>query len=143
MDAGPFGTLGAGAGFALAAKLENPGSEVWLLYGDGAAGYSIIELDTFVRHNLPIIAVIGNDAGWTQIQRDQVKYLQSSVGTTLTYNDYHLVANGLGSKGFLINKEEQIEDIIWKAKKFNQQGNTVLINALIGKTNFRDGSISM
>ncbi|MFW9874171.1 MAG: thiamine pyrophosphate-binding protein, partial [Candidatus Thorarchaeota archaeon] len=62
IDAGPFGTLGAGAGFALAAKLIYPSSEVWLIYGDGAAGYSITEFDTFVRHKIPIIAIVGNDA---------------------------------------------------------------------------------
>ncbi|MFX1339837.1 MAG: thiamine pyrophosphate-binding protein, partial [Promethearchaeota archaeon] len=81
LDPGPFGTLGVGAGFALAAKLIRPESEVWLIYGDGAAGYSIVELDTFVRHNIPIIAVIGNDAGWTQISREQVEYLKDDVGT--------------------------------------------------------------
>ena len=59
LDPGVFGTLGVGAGFALAAKLVRPDADVWLLWGDGAAGYSILELDTFVRHGLPIIGVIG------------------------------------------------------------------------------------
>lgn len=52
-----FGTLGVGAGFALAAKLVRPSAEVWLVWGDGSCGYSIAEFDTFKRHNIPIIAV--------------------------------------------------------------------------------------
>ena len=65
LDPGVFGTLGVGAGFALAAKLARPDDEVWLMWGDGAAGYGVVELDTFVRHRLPIICVVGNDGAWT------------------------------------------------------------------------------
>jgi acetolactate synthase-like protein len=143
IDAGPFGTLGAGAGFALSAKLTHPDSEIWLIYGDGAAGYSITEFDTFVRHNIPLIAVIGNDAGWNQITRDQVKYLNDDIGTVLKYSDYHIVAKGYGAEGFLVKDQSNIQNILDEAKKLSKQGKPVLINALIGKTNFREGSISM
>jgi len=143
LDPGPYGTLGVGAGFALAAKLVRPESEVWLIYGDGAAGYSIVEFDTFVRHNIPIIAVIGNDAGWTQIYREQIELLKDDVATVLTYNDYHTVAEGYGGKGLLLNNTENIKEILNNAKTLAKNGNPVLINALIGKTDFRKGSISM
>ncbi|HEY0087418.1 MAG TPA: thiamine pyrophosphate-binding protein [Candidatus Lokiarchaeia archaeon] len=103
LDPGPYGTLGVGAGFALAAKLVHPEKEIWLLYGDGAAGYSITEFDTFVRHKIPIIAVVGNDAGWTQITRDQVEYLKDDVGTTLNYSNYDVVAKGYGAEGIKID----------------------------------------
>ncbi len=83
LDPGPYGTLGMGAGFALAAKLCHPEQEVWLLYGDGAAGYSIMEYDTFVWHNLPIIGIIGNDGSWSQIARDQVDLFHDDIGTVL------------------------------------------------------------
>ncbi len=143
LDPGPYGTLGVGAGFAMAAKIANPSAEVWLLYGDGAAGYSIIEFDSFIRHGLPIIAVIGNDAGWTQIARDQVEYLNDDVATVLRYNDYHIIAEGCGAKGLLLNKTEDIDKVLQEAKDLNEKGYPVLINALIGKTDFRKGSISM
>ncbi|MFX1254489.1 MAG: thiamine pyrophosphate-binding protein [Promethearchaeota archaeon] len=143
LDPGPFGTLGVGAGFALAAKLVHPDAEVWVLYGDGAAGYSIVEFDTFVRHSVPVIAVIGNDAGWTQITRDQLEYLKDDVGTVLTYNDYHVVAKGYGAKGLLAKNPEEIKNALENAKKLANNGQPVLINALIGKTDFRKGSISM
>ncbi|MEZ4551634.1 MAG: thiamine pyrophosphate-dependent enzyme [Desulfobacterales bacterium] len=99
MDPGPYGTLGVGAGFAIAAKLVQRETEVWLLYGDGAAGYGLMEQDTFVRHGLPIITVIGNDAGWTQIARDQTDILHDDVATVLKYSDYHKVA-ALGAEGW-------------------------------------------
>lgn len=143
IDAGPFGTLGAGAGFALSAKLTHPNSEVWLIYGDGAAGYSIAEFDTFVRHNIPIIGIIGNDAGWTQINRDQVKYLNDDIGTTLRYCDYHLVAKGYGAEGLFVNDPLDVPMILKEAKELVEEGKPVLINALIGKTKFREGSISI
>jgi len=143
IDAGPFGTLGGGAGFALSAKLAHPNSEVWLIYGDGAAGYSIAEFDSLVRHNIPIIGIIGNDAGWTQITRDQVKYLNDDVGTTLRYSDYHLVAKGYGAEGLFVNDYSNVPEILIEAKELLKEGKPVLINALIGKTRFREGSISM
>ncbi|MFP4533495.1 MAG: thiamine pyrophosphate-binding protein [Desulfobacterales bacterium] len=143
LDPGPYGTLGVGAGFALAAKLLRPDADVWLLYGDGAAGYSLTELDTFVRHGLPVIAVIGNDAGWTQIARDQVEMLHDDVATTLTFNDYHIVANGLGAGGLLLSNEADIDPVLRQAKEMSREGHPVLINALSGKTDFRKGSISM
>src|SRR5690606_26854840 len=62
LDPGVFGTLGVGAGFALGAKLARPNSEVWILYGDGSAAYTLMEFDTFARHGVPVIAVVGNDA---------------------------------------------------------------------------------
>lgn len=143
LDPGPYGTLGVGAGFALAAKLVHPEKEIWLLYGDGAAGYSITEFDTFVRHKIPIIAVVGNDAGWTQITRDQVEYLKDDVGTTLTYSNYDVVAKGYGAEGIKIDSLKGIQSVLQRAKQISLNGSPVLINALIGKTDFRKGSISI
>jgi thiamine pyrophosphate-dependent acetolactate synthase large subunit-like protein len=143
LDPGVFGTLGVGAGFALGSKLIHPEAEVWLIYGDGAAGFSLQEFDTFVRHNAPVIAVVGNDACWSQIARDQTAILGDDVATVLRRTDYHLVADGYGGKGFLLDKEEDVEGIFQEAKKAAGEGHPVLINALIGRTDFRKGSISM
>lgn len=83
LDPGAFGTLGVGGGFALGAKMVRPESEVWIIYGDGSCGYSIAEIDTFTRHKLPVISLVGNDAGWTQIARDQVVFFGSTVACDL------------------------------------------------------------
>ena len=64
-------------------QLARPGAEVWMLCGDGSAGYSLAEFDTFVRHGMRRIAVVGNDASWTQIAREQVEVLEDDVGTVL------------------------------------------------------------
>ncbi len=143
LDPGPYGTLGVGAGFALGAKLVHPDAEVWILYGDGAAGYSLIEFDTFVRHNIPVIAVIGNDAGWTQIARDQVELLHDPVGTVLRHSNYQDIATGLGGKGLLLRDTGEIATCLGEAKKIAASGRPVLVNALIGTTEFRKGAISM
>jgi acetolactate synthase-1/2/3 large subunit len=143
LDPGAFGTLGVGAGFAMAAQLCRKGEEVWLLYGDGAAGYSLQEFDTCVRHGLPVIAVVGNDGAWAQIARDQIKFFDDDVGTTLRTSDYHRVARGYGAEGFVIRREEEIALTLQAARAAAREGRPVLINLLIGKTDFREGSISM
>jgi acetolactate synthase-1/2/3 large subunit len=143
LDPGVFGTLGVGAGFALAAKLLQPESETWLIYGDGAAGFSLLEFDTFVRHKTPVIAVIGNDAGWSQIARDQVEIFGDDVATVLGRSDYHRVAEAFGGKGFRLEKPEDIGRVLQDARQAAAEGYPVLINALIGKTDFRKGSLSV
>jgi acetolactate synthase-1/2/3 large subunit len=142
LDPGPFGTLGVGAGFALGAKLCRPDADVWIIYGDGSVGYSLTEFDTFARHDLPVIAVVGNDAGWSQIAREQIEILKDDVGTVLERTDYHKAAEAYGGKGFLLDDPAETEQILSQAKTLNAK-EPVLINAHIGKTDFRKGSISM
>ncbi|XP_028276438.1 2-hydroxyacyl-CoA lyase 2 [Parambassis ranga] len=145
LDPGAFGTLGVGGGFALGAKLCRPESEVWIVYGDGSLGYSVAEFDTFTRHKTPVIAVVGNDACWSQISREQVPILGSNVACGLAFTDYHTVADGYGGKGFLVGREDEdrLSDIIKQAQRETQEGKAMLLNVLIGKTNFREGSISV
>jgi len=143
LDPGVFGTLGVGAGFVLGAKLTNPESVVWAIYGDGAFGYSLIEFDSFVRHKIPLIAIIGNDAGWTQISRDQVEMLHDPISTELAATDYHKAVEGLGGVGYFIDNENQIDDVLAQAIKSTKSGKPTVVNVRIGKTDFRKGSISM
>ncbi|MCX7141528.1 MAG: thiamine pyrophosphate-binding protein [Proteobacteria bacterium] len=143
LDPGVFGTLGVGAGFALGAALCRPGSEVWIIYGDGACGYSLVEFDTFVRHGIPVIAVVGNDAGWTQIAREQVKMLHDDVGTVLARSAYHEVAAGFGAEGILVKTAAEVQSALARARAVARTGKPVLVNVWLDKTDFRDGSISM
>ena len=64
LDPGPYGCLGTGLGYAIGAKVANPGSPVVLLLGDGAAGFSLLDVDTLVRHGLPVVMVVGNNSAW-------------------------------------------------------------------------------
>jgi acetolactate synthase-1/2/3 large subunit len=143
LDPGAFGTLGVGAGFALAAKLVRPQAEVWILFGDGSVGYSLSEFDTFVRHGIAVIAVVGNDASWSQIAREQVEILGDDVGTVLARTHYHWVAEGFGAEGLILDRPDRISDVLRQAKTAAAAGRPVLVNALLGKTDFRKGSISM
>lgn len=143
LDPGVFGTLGVGAGFAAGAKVAKPDSEVWILYGDGSAGFTLSELDTFVRHQLPIIAVVGNDAGWTQIARDQVVILGDDVGTVLARTDYHRVAEGFGARGILVERPSELLPALREAKATARAGRPVLVNIHLDRSEFRKGSISM
>jgi acetolactate synthase-1/2/3 large subunit len=64
LDPGPYGCLGAGLGAAIAARLARPSAQVVLLLGDGAAGFSLMDVDTLVRHGLPVVMVMGNNSAW-------------------------------------------------------------------------------
>jgi acetolactate synthase-1/2/3 large subunit len=143
LDPGVFGTLGVGGGFALGAKLCRPEADVWIIYGDGSVAYSLAEFDTFVRHGLPVIAVVGNDAGWTQIAREQIEILKDDVGTVLARTDYHTVAEGYGGRGLLLERGADIEGVLREALRLARAGSPVLVNAHLDKTEFRKGSISM
>jgi acetolactate synthase-1/2/3 large subunit len=143
LDPGVFGTLGVGAGFAIAAALCRPQAEVWLLWGDGAAGFGLAELDTCVRHGLRVIAVVGNDAGWTQIAREQVEILGDAVGTELLPTDYDRVAEGFGAAGLRVDGGDDLAAALRRARHLAAAGRPVLVNARLGRSDFRKGSISM
>jgi acetolactate synthase-1/2/3 large subunit len=143
LDPGTFGTLGVGAGFALGAALARPGGEVWIVFGDGACGYGLVEFDTFVRHGIAVIAIVGNDAGWTQIAREQVKMLHDDVGTVLARTAYHEVAAGFGAEGILVRTLAEAPAALARARELAQAGKPVLVNVWLDRTEFREGSLSM
>eukprot|EP00501_MAST-03F_sp_TOSAG23-6_P001927 GSMAST32.ASY1.ANO1.2007.1 assembled CDS len=126
LDPGAFGTLGVGGGFALAAKLCKPDAEVWII-----SGYSLAEYDTYKRHKTPIGGLIGNDACWID------------VACPLDYCAYENVAKGYGGNGIECRKpdEKEIRQVISLYKMAS--GEPMVVNAWIGKTNFREGSISV
>ena len=143
LDPGPFGTLGVGGGFALGAKSAYKSKEVWIIYGDGACAFSLAEFDTYVRHKLPVIAIVGNDASWQQIAREQVDMLGSPIGTNLLNTAYHQVAIGYGGKGYAVDDPSELKSVLIQAKEDAKNGFPVLVNVRIGKTDFRKGSISV
>jgi thiamine pyrophosphate-dependent acetolactate synthase large subunit-like protein len=143
LDPGAFGTLGVGAGFALGAATTRPDGEVWIVFGDGACGYGLTEFDSFVRHGIPVIAIVGNDAGWTQIAREQVKMLKDDVATVLARTAYHEVARGFGAEGLLVTRQDQVVPALRKARALVRRGRPVLVNVWLDKTEFREGSLSM
>ncbi|MCS6798597.1 MAG: thiamine pyrophosphate-binding protein [Myxococcota bacterium] len=143
LDPGVYGTLGVGGGFALGAAAARPDREIWILWGDGSSAYSIAELDTFVRHGMSPIAVVGTDASWGQIARDQVELLGDDVGTCLRDTAYHEVARGWGGEGLLLDDESRIAETVEQARRIARSGKPVCINVLLSRSEFRKGSISV
>ncbi len=143
LDPGVFGTLGVGGGFAVGAAAVRPGAEVWIIWGDGSCAYSLAEFDTCVRHGLAPIALVGTDASWAQIARDQVEILGDDVGTCLERSPYHVVAQGYGGEGLLLDDPAKVDETLDRAKELSRQGKPVLVNVHIARTDFRKGSISI
>jgi acetolactate synthase-1/2/3 large subunit len=140
LDPGAFGTLGVGAGFALGAATVHPDGPVWIVFGDGSVGYSLAEFDTFVRHGIPVVAVVGNDASWSQIAREQVELLHDDVGTALAPTRYDRVAAGFGALGLHVETADELPGALAKARTC---GEPVLLDVRLGRSDFRKGSISM
>lgn len=143
LDPGVFGTLGVGGGFAVGAASVRKDAEVWLFYGDGSSAYSLAEFDTYKRMGFAPIAVIGTDASWQQIARDQKTLLGDLVGTELLRTAYHTVAEGYGGKGILLTDPSKIDEVLDEAKKLASEGIAVCINVHLAESDFREGSISI
>jgi acetolactate synthase-1/2/3 large subunit len=143
LDPGVFGTLGVGGGFALGAALVRPGREVWLVWGDGSSAYTLAEFDSYVRHGVAPIAVIGNDASWMQIAREQVEVLGTTLGCDLRRTDYHKVAEGYGGVGLSLTDPLRVDATLAEAKAIARGGRPVCINVHLRRSEFRKGSISI
>ncbi len=142
MDPGPLGTLGVGPGYAIAAKLARPDARVVLVYGDGSFGLHGLEFEAMVRQKIPVVAVIGNDAGWTQIRRGQVELYgeERAVATGLDYTRYERVVEAVGGFGVYVDKLADLGpalDAAFAAKV------PACVNVKIAKSDFRKGAISV
>jgi acetolactate synthase I/II/III large subunit len=108
LDPGPYGCLGTGPGYAMAARLAHPSSQVVLLLGDGAAGFSLMDVDSLVRHDLPAVIVIGNNAGWN-LERHPMRFLYGyDVAADLRPTPYDDVVRALGGAGETITRPVDI-----------------------------------
>lgn len=142
MDPGPLGTLGVGMGFAMAAKLARPDSAVVLILGDGTAGINLMEVEAAARQAIPFVVVIGNDAAWTQIRRDQVQIFgqDRGVATGLDYTRYDMAAAGLGAHAEYVEWPGNLRPAMERALA---SGRVAVINVKLGASDFRAGSISI
>ena len=109
LDPGPFGCLGAGLGAAIAARVARPSSQVVLLLGDGAAGFSLMDVDTLVRHNLPVVMVMGNNSAWGLEKGPmQMLYGYDVVADLAPRTAYDSVVSALGGAGETVTDPRQI-----------------------------------
>lgn len=142
MDPGPLGTLGVGPGYAMAAKLARPDANVVLVYGDGSFGLHGIEFEAMARQGIPVIALIGNDAGWTQIRRGQVDIYgaERAVATALDYTRYEKIVEACGGRGFWVEDVDQLGPALDEAFACKKPA---CVNVKIAKSDFRKGAISV
>jgi acetolactate synthase I/II/III large subunit len=132
LDPGPFGCLGSGPGYALAAKLAHPGRQVVLLLGDGAFGFSGMEFDTLARHGVHVVGVMGNNGIWA-LEKHPMEFLYGySVAADLTPETrYDQVVAALGGHGELVREPGELRPALERA--FEASG-PALVNVLTDPT---------
>ena len=128
IDPGPFGCLGSGPGYAMAAKLARPDRQVILLSGDGAFGFSAMEFDTMVRHRIPVVCVVGNNGIWALEKHPMQSMLGTSVAADLGPNTrYDKVVEALGGYGEMVDRPEEVRPALERAFK---SGGPACINVI-------------
>ena len=116
LDPGPFGCLGTGLGYAIAARLARPSSQVVLMLGDGAAGFSLMDVDTLVRHRLPVVMVCGNNGAWGREKHPMRALYGYDVAADLQPGcRYDEVVRALGGAGELVTEPDQIGPALTRA----------------------------
>jgi acetolactate synthase-1/2/3 large subunit len=128
LDPGPFGSLGSGPGYALAAKLAHPDRQVVLLLGDGAFGFAGMEYDTLVRHGVNVVGVMGNNGIWGLEHHPMMFLYGYSVAAELRPETrYDQVVEALGGQGELVRTPAELRPALERAF---QAGNPALVNVL-------------
>jgi acetolactate synthase I/II/III large subunit len=132
LDPGPFGCLGTGPGYALAAKLAHPERQVVLLLGDGAFGFSGMEFDTLARHGVNVVGVMGNNGIWA-LEKHPMEFLYGySVAADLRPSTrYDQVVEALGGYGELV---ERPADVVGALERAFAAGRPALVNVLTDPT---------
>jgi acetolactate synthase-1/2/3 large subunit len=133
LDPGPFGCLGGGPGYALAAKLAHPDRQVVLLLGDGAFGFSGMEYDTLARHGVAVVGVMGNNGIWALEKHPmELIYQGWSVAADLRpATRYDQMVEALGGHGELVREPGRLRPALERAF---ESGKPALVNVLTDPT---------
>jgi len=119
LNAGPHGCMGVGIPFGIGAKVAAPDKPVLVLSGDGAFGWNGMEMDTAIRHKLPMVVVVSNNGGFTSRQTG------GNVGRDLGFQRYDKLVEALGGYGEFVEQPDEIRPAIERAIK---SGRTALVN---------------
>jgi thiamine pyrophosphate-dependent acetolactate synthase large subunit-like protein len=134
LDPGPFGTLGVGPGFAIAARLAKPDKQVLLVYGDGSFGLNAMEYESALRQRIPFVGIIGNDGAWGQIKVAQ-EALYGAGNAPASELDpeapYHRMVEGLGGYGEKVTSPDEIKPAL---KRAFDSGVAACINVVVDPT---------
>jgi acetolactate synthase-1/2/3 large subunit len=128
LDPGPFGCLGCGPGYAMAARLAHPDRQVVLLLGDGAVGFSGMELESLVRHSLPVVCVVGNNGIWGLEKHPMKAIYGYDIAADLRPGiNYELIMEAFGGVGEMVTEPEEIGPALTRAL---DSGEPYLVNIL-------------
>ena len=128
LNSGPFGTMGVGLPFGLGAKVAKPDKQVIVVHGDGSFGLNAMELDTAVRHKIPVLVVISLNGGWTADPKGE------KPGRDLGYTRFDKMAEALGCYGEFVEQPGEIRPALERAQKKVDEGMVAVVNV---KTDFR------
>jgi thiamine pyrophosphate-dependent acetolactate synthase large subunit-like protein len=128
LNSGPFGTMGVGMPFGVGAKVACPDKQVIVVHGDGSMGLNAMELDTAIRHKIPLLVVISLNGGWTGDPK------REKPGRDLGYTRYDKICEALGGYGEYITKVEDIRPALERAQKKVDEGMVALVNV---RTDYR------
>ena len=128
MNSGPFGTMGVGLPFGLGAKVACPDKQVIVVHGDGSMGMNAMEMDTAIRHKIPLLIVISLNGGWTGDPK------REKPGRDLGYMRYDLMCQAFGGYGEYVTKPEDITPALERAQKKVDEGMVALVNV---RTDYR------
>ena len=126
LNSGVTGTMGVGLPYGIGAKIAKPDKQVLVLHGDGSMGMNAMELDTCVRHNIPVVTVISNNAGWTARTPDRRK-----PGRELGFTNFDGMARELGGYGEKVEDPNEIKPALQRAF---DSGKPAVINAIVEPT---------
>jgi thiamine pyrophosphate-dependent acetolactate synthase large subunit-like protein len=128
LNSGPFGTMGVGLPFGVGAKVACPDKQVIVVHGDGSLGLNVMELDTAIRHKIPLLCVVSLNGGWTGDPK------REKPGRDLGYTRYDKICEALGGYGEYITKAEDITPALERAQKKVDEGMVALVNV---RTDYR------
>jgi thiamine pyrophosphate-dependent acetolactate synthase large subunit-like protein len=134
LNSGPFGMMGVGLPFGLGAKIAKPDKQVIVVHGDGSFGLNAMELDTAVRHKIPVLVVISLNGGWTADPK------RDKPGRDLGYTRFDKMAETLGCYGEYVDKAESIRPALERAQKKVDDGAVALVNV---RTDYRARATTM
>jgi len=134
LNSGPFGMMGVGLPFGLGAKLAKPDKQVIVVHGDGSFGLNAMELDTAVRHKIPVLVVISLNGGWTADPK------RDKPGRDLGYTRFDKMAETLGCYGEYVDKAEGIRPALERAQRKVDDGVVALVNV---RTDYRARATTM
>ncbi|MGZ4617765.1 MAG: acetolactate synthase [Frankiaceae bacterium] len=122
LDPGPFGCLGTGLGYAIAARRNRPDAQVAVLLGDGAAGFSLMDADTLVRHRLPVVLVVGNNGIWGLEKHPMRAIYGYDVAADLQPGcRYDKVVSALGGAGEFVERADDVRPALARAFELARQ----------------------